>query len=139
MTNHDIDICARTLYGEARGEFKDNGPAALIAVANVIMNRYQRVGKYGKTIADVCLKPSQFSCWNQNDPNRALIQDHQLATDPLFNMCLVVSRKVIEGLWPDLTRDSDHYHTTACLPYWARKGKVQLRLGNHVFYKLDKE
>jgi spore germination cell wall hydrolase CwlJ-like protein len=139
MTNHDIDICARTIYGEARGEFKANGPAALIAIANVIRNRYQRSGKYGKTIAEVCLKPRQFSCWNEGDPNRLLIQEQHLATDPHFNICLMVARKVIEGLWPDLTRGSDHYHTTSCLPYWARSGKVHLRLGNHVFYKLDKD
>lgn len=42
MTHHDIDIFARTLYGEARGEYKHHGAAALIAVANVIMNRLKR-------------------------------------------------------------------------------------------------
>lgn len=139
MTNHDIDICARTIYGEARGEYKSYGPAALIAVANVIMNRHKRIGKYGKTIADVCLKPHQFSCWNQKDPNRLLIQDENITTDPLFNICLIVARKIAEGLWPDLTRGSDHYHATSCLPYWSRPGKVKLRLGNHIFYKLEKD
>lgn len=139
MTNHDIDTCARTLYGEARGEYKLHGPAAFIAVANVILNRYKRGGKYGNTIADICLKPRQFSCWDQKDPNRLLIQDENITCDPLFNICLIVARKVIEGLWPDLTRGSDHYHSSSCLPYWARSGKVKLRLGNHIFYKLEKD
>lgn len=138
MTNHDIDIFARTLYGEARGEYRRHGPAALIAVANVIMNRFKR-GKYGKTITEVCLKPKQFSCWNQNDPNRTLIQQETLETDPLFNICLVIVKKVIKDLWPDLTRGSDHYHGTFCKPYWARANKIKLHLGGHIFYKLDGE
>lgn len=62
MTDHDLDVCTRTLYGEARGEYAQNGPIALITVANVIMNRFKRGGKYGKTLTEVCLKPHQFSC-----------------------------------------------------------------------------
>lgn len=139
MTNHDMDIFARTLYGEARGEYKHHGPAALIAVANVIMNRFKRGGKYGRTITEICLKPRQFSCWNQNDPNRPLIQQEDLETDPLFNVCLIIVRKVIKGLWPDLTRGSDHYHASSCKPYWAKVGKIKLHLGGHIFYKLDGE
>lgn len=139
MTDHDINICARTLYGEARGEYKTYGPAALIAVANVIMNRLKRKGKYGNTLTEVCLKPRQFSCWNENDPNRMLIQQEALETDPLFNICLVIVRKVVAGLWPDLTRGSDHYHSFAVKPYWARSGKIKLHLGRHIFYKLDQE
>lgn len=139
MTSHDIDILARTLYGEARGEYKQQGPAALLAVANVIMNRFKRGGKYGKTIADVCLRARQFSCWNPKDPNRILIQQENLESDPLFNVCLVIAKKVAKGLWPDLTRGSDHYHAASCKPYWAKVGRMKLHLGNHLFYKLDGE
>ena len=77
MTDHDLDILARTLYGEARGEYGTSGPAAFIAIGNVIMNRFQRGGPYGKTITEVCLKARQFSCWNSNDPNRPLIQQEE--------------------------------------------------------------
>ena len=139
MTDHDLDIFARTVYGEARGEYRHNGPAALIAVANVIMNRLRRAGKYGKTLTEVCLKPRQFSCWNQGDPNRRLIQQENLEADPLFHICLVVVKKVLNGIWPDLTRGSDHYHASSCLPYWARSRKIKLHLGAHIFYKLDGE
>lgn len=136
MTQNDIDIFARTLYGEARGEYAKTGIAALIAVGNVIMNRFKRK-KYGDTIADVCLKPRQFSCWNQCDPNRILIQDINLDGIPLFKHCLKVALMLVDGEWPDLTQDSDHYHTKSIRPYWARNGKIKLRLGNHIFYKLD--
>ncbi len=137
MTDHDLDILSRTLYGEARGEYIQGGPAALIAVANVIVNRWRRGGKYGKTLTEVCLKPKQFSCWNQGDPNRTLIQQEDLEMDLLFKLCGKVARKVTKGIWPDLTRDSDHYHATSCKPSWARAEKVKLHLGRHVFYKLD--
>lgn len=137
MTEHDLDIFARTIYGEARGEYAAGGPAPLIAVANVIVNRFKRAGKYGKTIMNVCLKSKQFSCWNPHDPNRCLIQCEDLLEDPLFILCKHIAQKVSKETWPDLTRDSDHYHALSCTPYWARQGKIKLRLGNHIFYKLD--
>ena len=64
--NHDIDILARTIYGEARGE-TDEGKRA---VGLCILNRY-RSNKWfaGNTIAETCQKPWQFSCWNKKDPN----------------------------------------------------------------------
>ncbi len=137
MTDHDLNIFARTLYGEARGEYALSGPASLIAVANVILNRLKRGGKYGKTFIEVCLKPRQFSCWNTSDPNRSLLQQEDLIKDPLFKFCQQVVHKVNQGIWPDLTRNSDHYHATSCKPYWSKSGKIKLRLGNHIFYKLD--
>ena len=137
MTDHDLDIFARTLYGEARGEYAQDGLAPLIAVANVIMNRFKKGGKYGQTVREVCLKPRQFSCWNLDDPNRSLIQQEDLKKNFLFKICHEAAQKVAEEAWPDLTRESDHYHAISCRPSWARTEKIRLRLGHHVFYKLD--
>ncbi len=136
MTQNDLDIFARTLYGEARGEYTTSGVGAFIAVGNVIMNRFKRK-RYGDTIADVCLKPRQFSCWNQGDPNRILIQDINLNGVTLFKCCLKVAQMLMDKRWPDLTRNSDHYHAKSMRPYWSRNSKVRLELGNHIFYKLD--
>ena len=64
----DRDILARTLWGEARGEGFDGQ----IAVAWTIRNRVfdgKAKSWWGEGYAEVCLKPWQFSCWNQNDPN----------------------------------------------------------------------
>ena len=137
MTPHDLDIFARTLYGEARGEYAFGGPAPLMAVANVIMNRSNRGGKYGKTLTDICLKPWQFSCWNKNDPNRPLLFKEGIESEPLFFLCKTIAENVSAGRWPDLTRDSDHYHSFSCRPSWARMKKIRIRLGHHIFYKLD--
>jgi len=137
MTDHDLDILGRTLYGEARGEYVKVGPAAFIAVANVIVNRFKMGQGYGKTLTEVCLKPRQFSCWNVNDPNRSLIQEEGLEKDPLFRIAKTIAKKVAHGIWPDLTRESDHYHSVLCRPSWVRKEKRRICLGNHIFYKLN--
>jgi N-acetylmuramoyl-L-alanine amidase len=136
MTHQDIDILARTLYGEARGEYSQVGPAAFIAIANVVMNRFQEKKKYGSSLEEICLKPWQFSCWNKNDPNFPLLQDEYLNEDTLFRIAQNTARKVSYGLWPDLTRGSNHYHATHCQPSWIQAGKLRLRLGGHMFYRL---
>ena len=52
--NHDIDILARTIYGEARGEI-DEGKRA---VGLCILNRYKSKKWFSaNTIAEVCQKP----------------------------------------------------------------------------------
>lgn len=130
------DIVARTIYGEARGEFtkNDGGLASLMAVGNVILNRTKSY-RFGKTPRDVCLKPYQFSCWNENDPNKGLIQNIT-TQNSLFSLCLDVSKNILEEKWPDLTKGSDHYHTKAVYPYWSVKKRPLVMIGNHLFYKL---
>ena len=44
--NGEIDLLARTIWGEARGD----GYTGMKAVANVIMNRVQKGSWYGKTV-----------------------------------------------------------------------------------------
>jgi len=70
MTDYDFEIMAKTIYGEARGESRQGQKA----VACVIFNRF-RSGKWfaAKTLAGVCLKPLQFSCWNKSDPNSQIL------------------------------------------------------------------
>ena len=136
---HDLDIFARTLYGEGRGEYNkpDGGLAALIAIGNVIMNRVQKGGWFGKTITEVCQKPWQFSCWNKNDPNFPVIQNAS-KDDPLFKVCRGVAAAIAENRWPDLTKGSDHYFSRILLnpPKWAQNRHPKFCLGLHQFYQL---
>lgn len=141
MNLRDIDILARTLYGEARGEYAhgEGGIASLIAVGNVVMNRLKARSWYGTTIQEICQKPWQFSCWNERDPNRDILI-HGKIVDPVFCVCQHVATKVAGEEWPDLTKGSDHYHavTVPQLPLWA-KGKIpKVRIARHVFYQLNK-
>ena len=86
--NRDTDILARTIYGEARGE----SISGQEAIASVILNRVafaKRRGRYwwGNTIAGVCLAPWQFSCWNENDLNRKIIER---ADDADIGFCITI-------------------------------------------------
>ena len=67
ISDNDLTIMAKTIWGEARGESQQGQEA----VAWVIRNRAQRGGWWGNSIREVCLKDQQFSCWNNNDQNRA--------------------------------------------------------------------
>jgi spore germination cell wall hydrolase CwlJ-like protein len=135
----DIQILARTIYGEARGEYttQKGGMGSLIAIANVVMNRLKQKTWYGYTIQEVCQKPEQFSCWNKHDPNLGILQIEKII-DPIFEICLQVSEKVISGTWPDLIKGSDHYYATnlSIPPYWARGKVPKCQIGRHLFFKL---
>lgn len=135
----DIQILARTIYGEARGEYSKvgGGIGSLIAIANVVMNRLKQRTWYGATIQEVCHKPWQFSCWNINDPNFCLLQA-KIIRDPIFEICLNVAEKVIHGVWPDLTHGSDHYYARSLKtpPRWAIGQIPKCQIGQHLFFDL---
>lgn len=136
---NDIEIMARTIYGEARGEYGrvDGGLAALIAIGNVVMNRAEQQTWFGRTIRDVCLKPYQFSCWNENDVNREKLLT---VTDdsPLFAQCLDVAKAIVERSYPDLTKGADHYYLNDLVfpPKWSVGANERARIGKHRFFKL---
>ena len=77
ISDNDLMIMAKTIWGEARGE----GRNGQVAVAWVIRNRAERGGWFGNTIREVCLKDQQFSCWNNNDCNKRQI-DGLSSNDP---------------------------------------------------------
>ena len=136
-SKQDIDIMAKTIFGEARGEYSSqhSGISGLIAVANVIMNRLN-AGGFGESIAGVCQKPFQFSCWNRTDPNLAKLRSDEIYKDPKFAICMEIATNVAAGNWPDLTHGADHYHAYCCSPSWAKKSALKVKIGRHLFYKL---
>lgn len=139
--NKEIEVLARTIYGEARGEYhkKEGGLAALIAVGNVILNRLKQKTWFGKSVSEVCLKAWQFSCWNDTDPNSTVLKQ-AIITEPVFKVCQEVAQGLILKEWPDLTKGSDHYHHRLMhkLPMWAKDKHPQFQVGHHLFYKLGK-
>lgn len=131
-----IDVLARTLWGEARGE----GRQGMVAVANVVLNRVQIARAHngywwGNDIIGVCHKPFQFSCWNKDDPNyRLLLRVDE--TDADFTTARSVATLAVAGQLRDITLGSDHYHSLSVSPYWARQQSPLVVIGQHVFYKL---
>lgn len=130
MTQEQDIYLAKTMWGEARGE----GARGMQAVGNVVMNRVNAGSWYGASIKDVVTKKYQFSCWNANDPNRAIIDaitPQQLA----LNGTLAIARQVIAGTLPDITGGATHYHAKNIKPSWASSTKKTATIGNHIFYK----
>lgn len=131
-----IDVLARTLWGEARGE----GTAGMQAVACVILNRV-RVAEarggywWGNNIIQVCQKAYQFSCWNRSDPNFQKLQAVD-AHDPYFSVALRIARQAIDGQLEDATDGATHYHAAGAEPYWALRQKPIAVIGRHIFYHL---
>jgi len=133
----EIDVLARTLWGEARGE----GNIGLEAVANVVLNRVKvaeaNKGKYwwGSNIIQVCQKPYQFSCWNRSDPSFQKLQKVD-ETDLYFATCLRIARRAVVGVLDDHTKEATHYHADYVSPYWAKGETPTVIIGRHIFYKM---
>jgi N-acetylmuramoyl-L-alanine amidase len=134
--NLEIDVIARTIWGEARGE----GLAGMQAVAFVILNRVEVAevnGGYwwGNTILQVCHKPYQFSCWNKTDPNfKKVIAVTE--SDPFFKLCRQTAQRAVLGFLRDNTNGATHYHERSIMPYWTRGETPTARIGRHIFYRI---
>lgn len=132
-TETDVDTLARTIFGEARGEAL-NGQ---IAVAWVIRNRADSPSWWGgPSVESVCRKPSQFSCWNANDPNLPLMRAASL-TDSHFLTAYGVAALVIVRQLPDPTGGATHYLADwlSPKPDWASKLVPTIKIGAHQFYR----
>jgi N-acetylmuramoyl-L-alanine amidase len=150
MKVSDIDILvgALTIHGEARGCTQEGRTA----VAHTLINRAKARSWWGKgveglpdhSIAAVCLKPWQFSCWNKNDPNADLLQklraDYREAIQQ--KTCRAALKALIDaldGYAPDATNGATHYLTTRLYmsprcPVWAY-GMPYIEIGAHRFIK----
>jgi N-acetylmuramoyl-L-alanine amidase len=130
VTFEDLEIMSKTVYGEARGESYEGK----VAVAYVIINRWLKKSWYGDSIAGVCKKPYQFSCWNENDPNLNTLRYVKLSNSPPFVACVKACLEAIGDVKKDITEGATHYHTSTISPKWA-EGKVPVvEIGHHLFY-----
>ena len=162
--DRDVDVTARTLYGEARGQPLDG----IIAVANVIVNRARR-GAYGATPAApegaAVLRDAQAGA----PEGAAVSRDAQAgaprsgalaavclrpwqfscwnARDPnraiiervqpgtfMFDVCRLVASLAIRGLLLDPNGGATHYHTKGVAPDWSRGKTPSAVIGDHLFF-----
>lgn len=133
-----IEIVGLTIIGEARGE-PIHGQ---VAVGCVIRNRLLN-GK--KTYTDVCLAHRQFSCWNVNDPNRAVLIElaemllkGQKLTSPYHKQCMFVALGIVNHDIMDNTNGALNYMTRdlfdARTVEWAKDATNISTKGNHIFF-----
>ena len=135
--NKEIELIAKTIWGEGRGESYEGK----VAIGNVIMNRYKisqatrKSDWWGNTIEQIILHPYQFSCHNHNDPNKSKIA-LLTSQDSHYRESLKIARGILSGAIKDNTLGATHYFAYKTVrPRWASKMKKTKRIGNHDFYK----
>lgn len=141
---NDLEILARTIYGEARGESRLGKAAVALVVLNRIKSNKKHLIGYVEvggvrlpSIAETCLKPYQFSCWLAGDPNRALIESVDL-NNGVFRECMEIANLAINGRLEDITKGATHYYNPkACKkPNWAVGRKPLYICGHHLFFRV---
>jgi N-acetylmuramoyl-L-alanine amidase len=133
LVRGDIDVLARTLYGEARGEELKG----MQAVAWVVVNRVRKgPPRFKSSILGVVTAPHQFSCWSKADPNSKLCAT-VTESDPLFALATFAAAGVLSGEVRDPTGGADHYHADYMRPFpeWTKKMTKTAVIGNHIFYR----
>lgn len=133
----ELDIFARTLWGEARGE----SDAAIQAVANVIINRVNDdKGRFPTTIAGVCQQPNQFSVWNTGGTANELANHNAMlavtTSNTVFLKCLSIAQNAMNGSLVDNTGGAEWYHDTSISKpaSWSNLTRT-VQIGHLVFYK----
>lgn len=138
INDREVDVLARTIWGEARG---DDG-TGMHAVANVIMNRFAKAQQsnakgrqFGRSVSEIVQKPFQFSAWNANDPNFAKML--AVTTDDAeFQVAIAIAQLALEGQLTDITGGADHYHTAAVNPFWSKGLEPVAVIRSHKFFNL---
>lgn len=133
LSNFDVEILARTIWAEARG----NPPADDLPVCFSVINRFRARRWYsGDTVAETCLIAYQYSSWNTNDPNR-----RKLAALPFEDAKLEEYRRMVQDAWAgrlaDPTNGATHYYADTIheTPPWVKEATLCGQFGHHRFYK----
>lgn len=151
IRERDVNVMARTLYGESRGE----DIIGMQAVGHVILNRAKNPGWWSRiwksdisegfdeslpeilddTVEAVCRKPWQFSAWNPGTANRRKMEIVGLQ-DSHFRNAFYVALAVIQGHLPDPTDGATHFYAynSMSAPSWVGSATLHCRIGGHAFY-----
>lgn len=126
---------ALNMYHEARSE----GPKAMLAVAEVTMNRVRD----HRFPDDVCSVVRQA---NRDENGNAILHQCQFSwycdgkSDKMKNklyrhIAYEMAVDVLTGYKSNLTNGATHYHASYSNPYWANEFEKTTKIGSHIFYK----
>jgi N-acetylmuramoyl-L-alanine amidase len=119
---------AANVYYESRGEPTEGQ----LAVALVTMNRAHLDER---NVCKVVLKPKQFS-WTISAVNNGKIKKSYEPKDAkAWANSMMVAFITLNGMMPDITKGSDHYHASYVHPKWRHAMVATRVIGNHFFYK----
>lgn len=117
MSRANSLIVYKTIAYESSGESLE----AQTWVAKVIQNRADR---RGTDYERECLRPRQFSCWNEGINSKM-----KKRTSKELEVAKIAWTKA-----QDLSVNVDHYHDISVNPYWAKSMKKVKQIGRLVFY-----
>src|ERR1035437_4028303 len=105
------ELAALTIFCEASGELH----AGKVAVAATLFNRL-KAGRFGKSIAGICLKRYQYSEWNDDQGDNANLERAAVTPeeDPVMVDCLAAYDEAAAGADPSL--GATHYHADYIAP-----------------------
>jgi len=103
----------------------------MVAVAQVVFNRVANPGWWGHTVAEVVLKPKQFSCWNDGDPVRKFV----LSTPEESHRYVIADAAItVALLGEDVARGStSYYNPQTVTPSWESSFEECVVIGHHRF------
>jgi spore germination cell wall hydrolase CwlJ-like protein len=134
----DLEILARTIEAEARGEPFEGK----IAVGAVIANRAAS-GSYGNNIKGVILRKGQFSPWNKYTGHAGGRQGKDMMKYRASRDSYKAANAILTGMYEDPTNGSTHYvnESVAEGQSWIQTMKNRKRgtvtIGNHLFGNAD--
>ena len=121
LDKENLDCLTKNIYFESA-----HAKVARLTIAQVTMNRLE-TGKWGSQVCAVVLAKKQFS-WTQMADQ--VIQDHTRWEASLDAAKTYLAGARVKGLENVL-----HYHSEHIpLRVWAKKMKIVLREGGHIFF-----
>jgi N-acetylmuramoyl-L-alanine amidase len=114
----DHEILTKTLYYEVGvcGMFET------FLVAWLIRNRVKaNKRKFGKGYLGVCLKPFQFSCWNNKSIDH--IDNIKFGSNAWWKRCILVADYVLKAPEKEnpISKTYHYYNPQLVCPYWGNK------------------
>lgn len=133
-------VVAATIFGEARGESME----VKVAVGLVIRKRVQDPRSWwGVSFKTVCLKAKQFSCWNEDDPNRVkCLNPLAYASAKIWADCIGAASLAMETKDPKTVSKIRHCHSYYDIsmdekglpPVWADSYALVEQVGRIKFF-----
>lgn len=125
LSSKDLHCLALNIYHEARGE-----PfAGRVGVAQVTLNRVQVKHRGVRTVCQAVYAHKQFS-WTTK-PGKSRHPQGSAWQDSLY-----VAQQVAQGLRIDALWDALYFHHRHERVYWTRTLRMQLAIGNHVYWSI---
>ena len=116
-------LLARMIFGEARDcSYLERAAVGCTAVTRA----NDRKNWNGETIRQAILKPWQYSCFNENDPNKNVLMNPESYDAKSFYECLDVSKKILDGKVEDPSKITHYFNPKLGRPKWAREKNIRV-------------